>query len=201
MITQAFLYNAVFFTQGLTLTTFFKVPAGDVGLYIIPFAIGNFLGRAGPGPLLRHGRAQEDDRRLLHRERAAALADDVPVPARRLTATTLTVCWSVMFFFASAGASAAYLTVSEIFPLETRAAAIAVVYAVGTLVGGAIAPPIYGHLIGTGQPSAIALGWVIGAVLMMVGGGFEIVLGVDAENKSLEDIASPLTQVQQPQAA
>ncbi len=119
-----------------------------------------------------------------------------------LTATTLTVCWSVMFFFASAGASAAYLTVSEIFPLETRAAAIAVVYAVGTLVGGAIAPPIYGHLIGTGQPSAIALGWVIGALLMMVGGGFEIVLGVDAEGKSLEDIASPLTQVHaEPQAA
>jgi MFS family permease len=99
-----------------------------------------------------------------------------------------------MFFFASAGASAAYLTVSEIFPLETRASAIAVVYAVGTLVGGAIAPLVYGHLIATGSREMLARGWLFGAALMIVGGIVEIVLGVDAERKSLEDIAAPLTQ-------
>jgi MFS family permease len=202
MITQAFLYNAVFFTQGLTLTTFFKVPAGNVGLYIIPFAIGNFLGAL----ILGHffdtvGRKIMISGCYIVSGLMLLLTTYLFLHGS-LTATTLTVCWSVMFFFASAGASAAYLTVSEIFPLETRAAAIAVVYAVGTLVGGAIAPPIYAHLIGTKQPSAIALGWVIGAVLMMIGGGFEIVLGVDAENKALEDIAAPLTQADaQPQAA
>jgi sugar phosphate permease len=111
-----------------------------------------------------------------------------------LDAVTLTIWWSVMFFFASAGASAAYLTVSEIFPLEIRASAIAFVYAVGTLVGGAIAPPIYGRLIGTRDPHMIALGWSAGAVLMIVGGIVELVLGVDAENKPLEDVAPPLTQ-------
>ncbi len=110
-----------------------------------------------------------------------------------LNAATITLWWSVMFFFASAGASAAYLTVSEIFPLETRATAIAFVYAVGTLVGGAVAPLIYGKLIATKDPRLLAIGWLVGAVLMMIGGVVEIVLGVDAERKSLEDIASPLT--------
>ncbi len=200
MITQAFLYNAVFFTQGLTLTTFFKVPAGNVGLYIIPFAIGNFLGAL----ILGHFFDTVGRKKMISGcyivSGLMLLLTTYLFLHGSLTATTLTVCWSVMFFFASAGASAAYLTVSEIFPLETRAAAIAVVYAVGTLVGGAIAPPIYAHLIGTKQPSAIALGWVIGAVLMMIGGGFEIVLGVDAENKALEDVAAPLTQAE-PQAA
>ncbi|HZW52525.1 MAG TPA: hypothetical protein VFF00_00760, partial [Candidatus Elarobacter sp.] len=105
----------------------------------------------------------------------------------------LTVLWSVMFFFASAGASAAYLTASEIFPLETRAAAIAFVYAIGTLIGGAIAPPIFGALIGTKQPQLLALAWGIGAALMIAGGLVEIALGVDAERKSLEEIAAPLT--------
>jgi MFS family permease len=196
MITQAFLYNAVFFTQGLTLTTFFGVAAGSVGLYIIPFAIGNFTGAL----ILGHffdtvGRKIMISGCYIISGLMLLLTTYLFLHGS-LNAATLTLCWSVMFFFASAGASAAYLTVSEIFPLETRAAAIAVVYAVGTLVGGAIAPPIYAHLIGTKQPSAIALGWVLGAVLMIVGGAFEIVLGVDAENRSLEDIASPLTQAE-----
>jgi MFS family permease len=196
MITQAFLYNAVFFTQGLTLTTFFGVPAGNVGLYIIPFAIGNFTGALVLGHFFDTvGRKIMISGCYIVSGLMLLLTTYLFLHGS-LNASTLTLCWSVMFFFASAGASAAYLTVSEIFPLETRAAAIAVVYAVGTLVGGAIAPPIYAHLIGTKQPSAIALGWVLGAVLMIVGGAFEIVLGVDAENKSLEDIASPLTQAE-----
>jgi MFS family permease len=194
MITQAFLYNAVFFTQGLTLSTFFHVAPGNVGAYTIPFAIGNFLGAL----LLGHFFDTVGRRAMIAGcylvSGILMIASTILFLRGGLNAATLTAWWSVMFFFASAGASAAYLTVSEIFPLETRATAIAFVYAVGTLVGGAIAPPIYGHLIGTKDPHMIALGWLTGAALMIVGGIVEIVLGVDAENKPLEDVAAPLTQ-------
>jgi MFS family permease len=193
MITQAFLYNAVFFTQGLTLSTFFHVPKGDVGLYVIPFAIGNFSGAL----ILGHFFDTVGRRAMIAGCYCASgvllLATTALFLNGALNAATLTLCWSVMFFFGSAGASAAYLTVSEIFPLETRAGAIAVVYAVGTLVGGAIAPPIYAQLIGTARPASLALGWALGAVLMIAGGVTEIVLGVDAENRLLEDVAAPLT--------
>jgi MFS family permease len=194
MITQAFLYNAVFFTQGLTLTTFFKVPPGNVGFYIIPFAIGNFL-----GALTLSRFFDSVGRRIMISacyiiSGLLLIVTTVLFLNNSLTATSIALCWSAMFFFASAGASAAYLTVSEIFPLETRASAIAVVYAVGTLVGGAIAPLVYGHLIATGSREMLARGWLFGAALMIVGGIVEIVLGVDAERKSLEDIAAPLTQ-------
>ncbi len=193
MITQAFLYNAVFFNQGLQLTTFFGVAPGDVGWYIIPFAIGNFSGAL----ILGHffdaiGRKKMIAGCYLVSGLLMTLGIALFL-AHALTATTLTVLWTVMFFFASAGASAAYLTVSEIFPLETRAAAIAFVYAVGTLIGGAVAPPVFGALIGTKQPSMLALAWGVGAALMIAGGIVEIVLGVDAERKSLEEIATPLT--------
>jgi MFS family permease len=193
MITQAFLYNAVFFNQGLQLTTFFGVAPGDVGLYIFPFAIGNFLGA------LILGHFFDAIGRKLMIAGCYILSGILMVLSivlflnHGLTATTLTLLWSVMFFFASAGASAAYLTVSEIFPLETRATAIAFVYAVGTLIGGAVAPPIFGALIGTRDPQMLALAWALGAGLMIAGGLVEIVLGVDAEGKSLEEIAAPLT--------
>lgn len=196
MITQAFLYNAVFFTQGLTLSTFFHVPLGNVGAYTVPFAIGNFLGAL----ILGHFFDTVGRRAMIAGcyliSGLLMVTSTIFFLRGGLNAATLTAWWSVMFFFASAGASAAYLTVSEIFPLETRATAIALVYAVGTLVGGAIAPPIYGHLIGTRDPHMIALGWLTGAALMIVGGIVEIVLGVDAENKPLEDVAAPLTQAQ-----
>ncbi|GAC1576280.1 MAG: MFS transporter [Candidatus Elarobacter sp.] len=201
MITQAFLYNAVFFTQGLTLTTFFKVAPGDVGFYIIPFAIGNFLGALVLGHFF-----DVVGRKIMISgcyivSGLLLVATTMLFLGGSLNATTIALCWSVMFFFASAGASAAYLTVSEIFPLETRATAIAVVYAVGTLVGGAVAPLVYGHLIATKDPQMLALGWIFGAVLMIVGGIVEIFLGVDAERRSLEDIAAPLTQAKASQAA
>ena len=193
MITQAFLYNAVFFTQGLTLTTFFKVAPGDVGWYIIPFAIGNFAGAL----MLGHFFDVVGRKIMISGcyivSGLLLVATTVLFLNGSLTATTIALCWSAMFFFASAGASAAYLTVSEIFPLETRAAAIAVVYAVGTLVGGALAPLVYGHLIASHEPRMLAAGWLFGAGLMIVGGVVEIVLGVDAERKSLEDVAAPLT--------
>jgi len=193
MITQAFLYNAVFFNQGLQLTTFFGVAPGDVGWYIFPFAIGNFSGAL----ILGHffdavGRKKMIAGCYLVSGILMALGIALFL-AHALNAATLTVLWTVMFFFASAGASAAYLTVSEIFPLETRAAAIAFVYAIGTLIGGAVAPPVFGALIGTRRPEMLALAWGIGAALMIAGGVVEIVLGVDAERKSLEEIAAPLT--------
>lgn len=194
MITQAFLYNAVFFTLGLTLTTFFRVAPGDVGFYIIPFAIGNFSGAL----ILGHFFDAVGRKIMIAGcyivSGLLLILTTMLFLQHSLTATSIALCWSAMFFFASAGASAAYLTVSEIFPLETRAAAIAVVYAVGTLVGGAVAPLVYGYLIATKDPHMLAAGWVFGAALMIVGGIVEIVLGIDAEGKSLEDIAAPLTQ-------
>jgi MFS family permease len=112
-----------------------------------------------------------------------------------LNAATMTLCWGVIFFFASAGASAAYLTGSEIFPMETRALAIAFVYAIGTLAGGVAAPFVFGLLIQTKSIDNVVYGYLFGAGLMILGGLVEIVLGIDAEGKALEDVASPITMV------
>jgi MFS family permease len=110
-----------------------------------------------------------------------------------LTAPTITVCWMIVFFFASAGASAAYLTASEIFPMEARALAIAVIYAMGTLVGGAIAPSFFGALIATKSVPNIVFGYTVAAAIMVAGGTIEALFGIAAERKSLEEIASPLS--------
>jgi len=197
MITQAFLYNAVFFTLGLTLTTFFGVKQGDVGLFTMPFAVGNFLGAL----VLGHFFDSVGRRAMIS---GCYIVSGIIMVGATLTflggmrsAVGITAFWSAMFFFASAGASAAYLTVSEIFPLETRAAAIALVYAVGTLAGGAVAPVVYGTLIASKDPHMLAAGWFAGAALMIAGGLVEIVLGIDAERKSLEDVAKPLTAAEQ----
>ena len=112
-----------------------------------------------------------------------------------LDATTQTVCWSIIFFFASAAASAAYLTVSETFPLEIRALAIALFYAVGTLLGGVIAPALFGWLIESGERSYIVWGYLFAAALMLGGAAVELAIGVKAERRSLEDIATPLSRV------
>src|SRR5436305_9951294 len=110
-----------------------------------------------------------------------------------LSATQQTIAWSVIFFFASAGASAAYLTVSEIFPMETRAMAIAFFYAVATGIGGIIGPALYGHQIATGNRYDLFYGYLLGAGLMILGGLTEVVIGVNAEQRGLEDVATPLT--------
>jgi MFS family permease len=110
-----------------------------------------------------------------------------------LTATTLTMCWSAVLFFGSAGASSAYLTVSEIFPLETRALAIAFFYAIGTAAGGAAGPLLFARLVGTGKLSDTALAFTIGGSVMAAAGLVEVILGIRAEQRSLEDIAEPLT--------
>jgi MFS family permease len=190
---QAFLYNAVFFTYALVLTTFYKVPSNSIGLYLIAFAVGNLL-----GPILLGRMFDVVGRRFMIA--GCYLASGVLLAvtawlfdAGVLNATTQTVAWVVVFFFASAGASAAYLTVSEIFPMETRALAIAFFYAVGTGLGGIIGPVLFGHLIATKRPSATAVGYLIGAGLMCAAGLVEVFLGVDAERKSLEDLATPLS--------
>jgi len=190
---QAFLYNAIFFTYSLVLMTFYRVPAGSVGYYLIAFAAGNFL-----GPLILGRLFDIIGRRAMIAGTYMASGSMLAVTAWLfdrgvLTATTQTIAWMVIFFFASAGASAAYLTVSEIFPMETRALAIAFFYAVGTGLGGIIGPVLFGNLIATKRPVDMAIGYVIGGGLMIAAGLVEVWLGVDAEGKSLEDIATPLS--------
>ena len=195
MITQSFLYNAIFFTYTLVLTRFYGVKASAAPLYLIAFAIGNLA-----GPLiLGHLFDSVGRRRMIAGTYLISglllAASAFAFKAGALTATTQTIAWCVIFFFASAGASAAYLTVSEIFPLEVRAQAIAVFFAIAQCFG-AIGPILYGKLIGQGQhPGQLFIGYLIGAVVMAIGGVVEIVLGVDAEGRSLESVAPPLSAV------
>jgi MFS family permease len=192
-IGQAFLYNAVFFTYALVLTKFYDVPAGNVGLYLLPFAVGNFF-----GPLLL-GRFFDSWGRKPMIALTYVLSGVLLVitgwlfDQGTLTATTQTIAWCVIFFFASAGASAAYLTVSEIFPMETRAMAIAFFYAFGTLVGGFGGPLIFGALIGSGKAGNVFIGYLVGAALMIAAGLIEVTMGVEAAGRDLEDIAKPLS--------
>jgi MFS family permease len=197
MVTQAFLYNAVFFTLAITLTTFFHVAQGSVGLYILPFAAGNMVGPWVLGPLFDSigRRAMIAGTYII--SGLLLIVTGVLFLNGMLNATTITIAWSVTFFFGSAGASAAYLTGSEIFPMETRAMAIAVIYAFGTLAGGISGPLLFGRLIESHDPHALFEGYLIGAALMIVGGLVEAVLGVDAERKPLELIARPLSAVRQ----
>ncbi|TAM53952.1 MAG: MFS transporter, partial [Burkholderiaceae bacterium] len=192
MISQAFFYNAIFFTYALVLTRFYKVPDERVALYIFPFAIGNVLGPLLLGPLFdRVGRRRMIA--LTYGLSGIGLALTAwAFMAGWLNAISQTLCWSVVFFLASAAASSAYLTVSEVFPLEMRALAISIFYAVGTGMGGFAAPVLFGLLIETGQRGAVAVGYAIGAVLVIGAGLIALRFGVDAERRPLEDIAPPL---------
>ena len=192
MASQAFFYNAIFFTYALILTDFYGVAAGQVGWYILPFAIGNFL-----GPLLL-GRLFD----TLGRRPIIAFTYIVSGILLALTGwlflqnlideTTQTACWMVIFFFASAAASSAYLTVRDL-PLEIRALAIAFFYAVGTGVGGVVAPWLFGALIETGSRTSVFGGYSHGAALMVLAGCVAWRWGVDAERKPLESIGEVLT--------
>jgi MFS family permease len=190
---QAFLYNAFFFTYGDTLTTFLGV--GQTGYYIAIFAVSNFLGALLLSPLFDSvGRVKMITGTYILSGVLLAIAG---FSLGSLTATTLTIFGAVIFFFASAGASAAYLTASEVFPMETRALCIAFFYAIGTAVGGITGPLLFGKLIdnasASGDITGIAPGYFLGAGLMIAGGLVEAFLGVKAEGQSLEDIAQPLT--------
>jgi len=195
MASQAFIYNAIFFTYALVLTKFYAVKADRVGLYILPFALGNFLGPVllgrwfdtlGRKPMIAitYGLAG------LLLALTAALFD-----AGLLTATTQTALWCTVFFFASAAASAAYLTVGESFPLEVRALTIALFYSFGTLLGGVGGPWLFGVLIGGDGRGGIVWGYLLGAALMLAAAMVELLLGVSAEGKSLEEVAPPLSSV------
>ena len=192
---QAFLYNAFFFTYGDTLTTFLDV--GQTGWYLAIFAASNFIGALVLSPLFDSvGRVRMIAGTYILSGALLAVAGTM---LGSLSAVTLTLFGAVIFFFASAGASAAYLTASEIFPMETRALCIAFFYAIGTAVGGITGPLLFGRLIdGADSITGIAPGYFLGAALMIAGGVVEIFLGVKAEGQSLEDIAQPLTAEDQP---
>ncbi len=195
---QAFLYNAIFFTYALVLARFYGIPSSRTGIFLLPFALGNFL-----GPLLLGRFFDTIGRRISIASTYAVsglllLATGALFKENMLTATEQTLLWSVIFFFASAAASAAYLTISELFPLELRALAIAVFFAFGTAIGGVAAPWLFGVLIATGSRESVFLGYVLGSVLMLAAAGIEAWLGVDAERKSLEHVAPPLSVTDSP---
>jgi MFS family permease len=193
MVAQAFTYNAIFFTYALVLSRFYGESADRIGLYMLPFAVGNFL-----GPLmLGHFFDTVGRRRMIAGTFAISGAILILTgwlfSHNLLTTSSQTALWTVMFFFASPAASSAYLTISEIFPLEVRALAIAVFYSAGTAVGGICAPWFFGRLIDTGSRQALFEGYLLAAGLMLLAAIVEIILGVDAERASLEDIAPPLS--------
>jgi len=193
-IGQAFLYNAITFGFAQILQTFFKVPPGNSGYYFAVIAVGNLFGPLLLGPLFDTLGRKIMITGTYVLSGVLLLVTAWMFDAGHLNATTLTACWFVVLFFASAGASSAYLTVSEIFPMETRALAIAFFYAIGTAAGGIAGPLLFSDLVSTGKPSDTALAFTIGAILMILGGLVELFLGVKAERRGLEDIATPLTQ-------
>ncbi len=195
MAAQAFFYNAIFFTYALVLTDFFGIPAADVGWYILPFAAGNVL-----GPILLGRFFDTIGRRKMiaftYVMSGVLLTVSGYLFAQGLlTAQTQTLAWSVIFFFASAAASSAYLTVSETFPLELRAMAIAFFYAIGTGLGGVAGPLVFGYLIETGSRWSVFAGYLFGAGLMIAAALVVLRWGVNAERKPLEQVARPLAAV------
>jgi MFS family permease len=195
MTAQAFFYNAIFFTYALVLTDFYHVPGDRIGYYVLPFAAGNFLGPIVLGKLFD----------VLGRRKMIAFTYAMSgvlltisgylFEQGVLTSTTQTISWMVIFFFASSAASSAYLTVSETFPLEIRALAIAIFYAFGTALGGIVGPTLFGRLIDTHERGAVFTGYLIGSGLMILAAVVAGIWGVSAERKSLEDVATPLSSV------
>jgi MFS family permease len=193
MAAQAFFYNAIFFTYALVLGKFYAVPAGRVGLYMFAFAIGNFFGPL----LLGHFFDTIGRRRMITLTYALAgilmALTAILFAQGLLSAAQQTAAWTVIFFIASAAASAAYLTVGESFPLEVRAIVIALFYAAGTAIGGVAAPTLFGALIATGSRVALLWGYLGGAALMLVAAATEAWIGVAAERQPLESVARPLS--------
>jgi MFS family permease len=197
MASQAFLYNAIFFTYALVLTGFYGISASSVPYYLIPFALGNIL-----GPLLL-GRLFDTVGRVpmiagcyfvcgaLMAVTGYLFYIDV------LNAVTQTIAWCIVFFFASAAASAGYLTVSEIFPMEIRAMAIALFYSIATAIGGISGPVLFGNIIGTGNAGNLFVAYLVGAGFMIFAAVIELALGIRAEGQSLENIATPLTAIEE----
>jgi MFS family permease len=192
MASQAFFYNAIFFTYALVLANFYGVPHAHVGYYIFPFAVGNFL-----GPLILGRMFDSHGRRVMIAATygisgLGLLVVGYAFSRELIGATGIAVAWSCIFFFASAAASSAYLTVSEIFPVEMRAISISLFYAAGTALGGFAGPPIFGAMIESGSRSGLFAAYAFAATLMCAAAAVAWFIGIDAERKPLEHIAPPL---------
>ncbi|HTZ86038.1 MAG TPA: MFS transporter, partial [Solirubrobacteraceae bacterium] len=192
-IGQAFLYNSILFGFGNLLSLYFHTPSGNTPYYIAVFAAGNFFGALALSPLFDIVGRRPMIAGTYILSGVLLIATGLLFKEHQLDDISFTACACVVFFFASAGASAAYLTVSEVFPMETRALCIAVFYAVGTGIGGVIGPQIFSRMINTESYEQVFLALGLGAVMMIIGGVAELVFGVDAERRSLESIAKPLT--------
>jgi MFS family permease len=196
MAAQAFFYNAIFFTYALVLTAFFGIPANHIGWYLLPFAAGNFL-----GPLLLGRLFDTVGRRVMIAVTYGVSGVLLAISGYlfmidALTAQSQTIIWMVIFFFASPAASAAYLTVSETFPIEVRALAIAIFYAIGTGIGGVAGPALFGVLIDSGSRTSVFAGYIFGAVLMVVAAAVGWRYAIAAERQPLESVARPLAVVE-----
>jgi MFS family permease len=196
MIAQAFFYNAIFFTFALVLTSFYGIASNQVGWYILPFAAGNFL-----GPLLLGRLFDTLGRRVMITLTYGVSGILLAISGYLFTigvlsAQTQTIAWMVIFFFASPAASSAYLTVSETFPLEVRALAIALFYAIGTGIGGVAGPALFGALVDTGSRSSVFAGYLLGSALMIAAAGIAWRYCIAAERRSLESVARPLAFVE-----
>lgn len=191
---QAFFYNAIFFTYALVLTEFYQVPSASIGWYVLPLALGNFC-----GPLLLGRLFDVVGRRVMISLTYAVSGVLLTISGYlfqqgALDVTQQAIAWMIIFFFASAAASSAYLTVAETFPLEIRALAIAVFYAFGTALGGIVGPTLFGQLIDTHERGPVFFGYLIGAALMLLAAVVQAIWGVASEGKSLEEVARPLSQ-------
>jgi Sugar (and other) transporter len=195
MATQAFFYNAVFFTYALVLTKFYSVPSYNVGWYILPFVLGNVLGPLVLGPLFDSiGRKPMIALTYVASGVLLALSGWLFMHGL-LSALEQTIAWTVIFFFASAAAGAAYLTASENFPVEIRALAIAFFYSAGTAIGGTVAPFLFAVLIESGSRESVFVGYLLGSLLMVVAAIVAAIWGVAAERKPLEEVARPLSSL------
>jgi MFS family permease len=193
MVSQAFFYNAVMFTYGLVLLRYYHVPAESIGYWLLPLSIGNFLGPMLIGRLFDTvGRRQMIALTYSATGVLLAIASWLFLKGW-LSLATQAISWSIIFFIASAAASSAYLTVSEVFPLEIRGLAIAVFYACGTLIGGVGAPALFGALTETGSRLMLFWGYMAGAALMVGAAAMEWKYGVAAERKPLESVTAPLS--------
>jgi MFS family permease len=195
MATQAFCYNAIFFTYALILTDFYGVAPRDVGWFILPFALGNFAGPLLLGPLFDTLGRKTMITATYGISGILVIAVGYLFRIGALDAATQTAAWTAIFFFASAAASAAYLTVGESFPLEMRALTIALFVALGTGIGGIAGPALFGHLIATGSRSEILTGYLLGGGLMLLAAFAEAMLGIRAERRPLEEVAAPLSRL------